>query len=427
MLIHTVRRGDTLWRLGQLYQADAEHILAANGIASTDSHPLVVGQSLIIPARASSHSVAPGETLYSIAQRYGATLQELALVNHIHNPALIKKGQVLQIPQPFKPLLEVNGYTETYSYEGAALIHEVGSNLTSLSPFSYQVGMDGSLTALDDSAIIQAAYQKNITPMMVITNFDEHDTFSSELAHRVLTDAFIRKQLIANLLMIMRTKGYIILHVDFEYIYPAERELYNQFLQQLVDTMHHHSFLVSSALAPKLADDQRGAHNEGLDYAAHGRIVDFVILMTYEWGWPGGAPLAIAPLNEVVKVLDYALSVMPASKIVMGMPMYGYDWTLPSGVGGWAATVSPQEAVQRAAVYGAEIHYDSQAQSPYYSYYDEQGREHVVWYEDARSVQAKCNIAKFYKLRGISYWVLGLPFPQNWYVLRENFHIKKLI
>lgn len=112
----------------------------------------------------------------------------------------------------------------------------------------------------------------------------------------------------------------------------------------------------------------------------------------------------------------------------MGMPLYGYDWTLPYVQGGkWAPTISPHEAVIRANTYGATIQYDDEGQSPYYNYYDKEGREHVVWYEDARSVQAKFNLVKIYKLRGIGYWVLGVPFPQNWYVLQANFKVKKLI
>ncbi|MNZ67490.1 Spore germination protein YaaH [compost metagenome] len=286
---------------------------------------------------------------------------------------------------------------------------------------------DGSFIPLNDSAIINAAYAQRAAPMMVITNF-ESGTFSSEIAHAVLSDTAVQERLIANILEMMRQKGYLALNVDFEYVPRADRELYNAFLQRLVDSLHPYNYLVSTCLAPKLSAAQTGTLYEAHDYPAHGRIVDFVILMTYEWGWSGGPPRAVAPLNEVVKVLNYALSVMPPEKIVMGMPLYGYDWTLPYVQGAkWAPTISPKEAVNRAAKYGAEIQYDEEAQSPFYTYYDEEGRQHIVWFEDARSVQAKFNIVKTYHLRGVSYWVLGVPFPQNWYVLNANFVIKKLV
>jgi spore germination protein len=425
VLIHVVQKGDSFYKLAQNHDVSVDDIASANGLSNQTV--LVIGQSLIIPTEATSHRVRASETLWQIAQRYGVSLQELSAANQITNPALIYPGQTLVIPQPSKPTIEVNAYTEKFGPAGVEIVEEIGEYLTYLSPFSYRVQADGTFTTLDDSAVINAAYSKRAAPMMVITNF-ENGTFSKEIAHAILSDPALQQKLIANILETMKQKGYLALNVDFEYVPQGDRELYNAFLQRLVDGLHPENYLVSTCLAPKISATQTGTLYEAHDYPAHGRIVDFVILMTYEWGWSGGPPRAVAPLNEVNKVLSYALSVIPAEKIVMGMPLYGYDWTLPYVQGAkWAPTVSPKEAVERAGKYGAEIKYDDEAQSPYYSYYDEEGREHIVWYEDARSVQAKFNLVKSYKLRGVSYWVLGVPFPQNWYVLQANFTIKKLV
>jgi spore germination protein len=425
VLIHVVQKGDSFYKLAQNHDVSVDDIAAANGLSNQTV--LVIGQSLIIPTEATSHRVRASETLWQIAQRYGVSLQELSAANQITNPALIYPGQTLVIPQPSKPTIEVNAYTEKFGPAGVEIVEEIGEYLTYLSPFSYRVQADGTFTTLDDSAVINAAYSKRAAPMMVITNF-ENGTFSKEIAHAILSDPALQQKLIANILETMKQKGYLALNVDFEYVPQGDRELYNAFLQRLVDGLHPENYLVSTCLAPKISATQTGTLYEAHDYPAHGRIVDFVILMTYEWGWSGGPPRAVAPLNEVNKVLSYALSVIPAEKIVMGMPLYGYDWTLPYVQGAkWAPTISPKGAVERAGKYGAEIKYDDEAQSPYYSYYDEEGREHIVWYEDARSVQAKFNLVKSYKLRGVSYWVLGVPFPQNWYVLQANFTIKKLV
>jgi spore germination protein len=138
--------------------------------------------------------------------------------------------------------------------------------------------------------------------------------------------------------------------------------------------------------------------------------------------------MAVAPLNEVLKVINFARSVMPAKKIMMGMPLYGYDWTLPYVPGGeFAESIGNDEAVRRAAKYNAEIKYDIKAQSPYYNYIDENKRQHEVWFEDARSVMAKYKLVNQFGLRGVSYWVLAQPFVQNFYVLDNMFHIVKVI
>ena len=427
MQIVAVKKGDSLWGLSQKFGVPVESIVAANGLVNQNN--LVIGQAIIIPTPddATHHRVLVGESLWVIAQRYGVSMQELMEANNLINPALLFPGQLLTIPQSAKPVTEVNAYSEKMGETGVRLINEIGEYLTYLSPFSYRAQRDGSLTELDDTAIIQAAYNHKAAPMLVVTNF-ENGTFNPDIATAVVADQSVQDQLIHNIVAVMQQKGYRALNIDFEYVPPANREDYNNFLRNLVSSLHPHGYLVSTALAPKISAEQTGTLYEAHDYQAHGQIVDFVILMTYEWGWSGGPPRAVAPINEVTKVLNYALSVIPSEKIMMGMPLYGYDWTLPYVQGGkWAPTVSPQEAVNRAGKYGATIHYDNIAQSPHYNYYDEQGQEHVVWYEDARSVQAKFDLVKAFKLRGVSYWVLGVPFPQNWYVLSQNFTIKKLV
>ncbi|WP_343812758.1 glycosyl hydrolase family 18 protein, partial [Virgibacillus siamensis] len=204
-----------------------------------------------------------------------------------------------------------------------------------------------------------------------------------------------------------------------------DRENYNNFLRRVVERLHP-EYLVSTALAPKESADQSGLLYEAHDYQTQGEIVDFIVSMTYEWGWAGGRPWAIAPVNEVRNVLDFAVSVVPRDKIMMGVPLYGRDWEIPWQEGTTARTISPQDAVQLAVQYGVPIEYNEEYQAPFFHYTDETGQRHEVWFEDARSMQAKYDLIKEYNLRGPSYWVLGNVFPQNWAVLQDNFSVRKL-
>jgi len=425
MFIHVVQRGDSLWRLGQRFGVTAAAIASANGIPVDGA--LVPGQSLIIPLQADHHIVAQGENLWSIANRYGTTPETIARLNGITYPFYIYPGQRLRLPVLTKPTIEVNAYTEKFDEAGQRLVIEIGDLLTYLSPFSYHVAIDGSLSGPNDGPILQTARAQRIMPMMVLSNF-KGGTFDSDIAHAVLTNMAVQNRLIDTTLDTMRQKGYRALNVDFEYIPQTDREAYNEFLRRLKARLAPAGYLLSTCLAPKSSSEQKGRLYEAHDYPAHGAIVDFVILMTYEWGWSGGPPRAVAPIDEVEKVVRYALSVMPASKIMVGMPLYGYDWTLPYVQGNkWAPTLSNPEAVRRAARYGAEIRFDGPSQSPFFRYYDNNGVQHEVWFEDARSVQAKFNLVKALHLRGVSYWVLGTPFRQNWMLLGSNFNVAKLV
>jgi spore germination protein len=116
---------------------------------------------------------------------------------------------------------------------------------------------------------------------------------------------------------------------------------------------------------------------------------------------------------------------MPPNKIMMGQNLYGYDWTLPFVQGSVAKAVSPQQAIELAARYKVQIQYDTKAQAPFFKYTAADGKQHEVWFEDARSIQAKFNLIKELNIRGMSYWKLGLAFPQNWLLIVENFNVVK--
>jgi len=148
--------------------------------------------------------------------------------------------------------------------------------------------------------------------------------------------------------------------------------------------------------------------------------------MTYEWGYTFSTPQAVSPIGPVTQVVQYALTEMSANKIMLGQNLYGYDWKEPFTTGGNPAkALSPQQAIELAKRQKVSILYDEKAQAPYFNYTDVEGIKHEVWFEDARSIQAKFDLIKRYRLRGISYWKLGLSFPQNWLLLQDNFNIIK--
>jgi spore germination protein len=260
--------------------------------------------------------------------------------------------------------------------------------------------------------------------MMCIVNFTS-GVRGQDVAHAVLSNPEAVQNLISNVVSTMKQKRYLGLNIDFEYVLPEDRERYHEFLRLITERLHQEGFFVSSAVAPKTGPEQKGLQYEAIDYETHGRILDFVILMTYEWGYRLGPPQAISPLDQIKRVLDYAVTVIPRNKIYFGFQIYARDWLLPHVQGQEAETFSCQEALIRAVEHNAVIQYDETAESPFYRYTDSQGRMHEVWFEDARSAQAKFDAVKEYALGGISYWALGYPFPQNWTLLDYNFRVMK--
>jgi len=419
---HTVRTGESLWSIARTYGVTVQSIIQRNQLSDPDR--ILPGQVLYIPAP--RYRVQSGDTLFGIAQRFGVSLQTLMKINNITNPDLIIPGNVLTIPIKPRRVLDVNAFIYLTGQQAAPIVRNVGRLLTYLSPFAYRIREDGSLDPIDDLPAINAAYAERAVPMMSVNNFTSTE-LGENVAHAVLSNTQVSERLISNILRVMDQKGYMGLNIDFENVLPEDRENYNRFIQLAVDRLHPRGYFVSSSLAPKTSEQQTGLLYTAHDYAAHGRILDFVVLMTYEWGYRLGPPRAISPLNEIRRVLNYAVSVMPRYKIFMGFQIYARDWLLPHVQGQEAETFSNKEALNRAVRYGAVIQYDTVAQSPFYRYWDDQGRQHEVWFEDARSAQAKFDTVKEYGLGGISYWALGYPYPENWVLLEDNFTIRKLL
>lgn len=424
MVIHVVRPGDTMYSLALEYGVPMSQLINDNQLP--DPTRLVVGQTIVVRFPAQTHTVAPGESLSSIAGRYDTTVRQLLR----NNPVLggrttIWPGQTLVISYDQEPArtIGVNGYA--YPFINQNLLWRQLPYLTFLTPFTYGITPQGDLVDLDDGQLIAAANSSGVAPLMHLSTLTEDGGFSNELASLVLNDQQVQTNLINNVVAMMERKGYQGLDVDFEFVFAQDAAAYAAFIQNLVDRLGPLGYPVITALAPKTSADQPGLLYEGHDYAAIGAAADEVLLMTYEWGYTYGPPLAVAPLPNVRRVVEYALTEIPAEKIWLGIPNYGYDWPLPYVRGQSRATsISNQYAVELARRYGVDIQYDERAQSPWFRYRDENGTEHEVWFEDARSIQAKLALIEEYDLRGAGYWNLMRPFPQNWLVLDSMYRVE---
>ncbi len=426
--IHVVTEGETLTSIANTYNTTAVAITNANELDAPND--LVIGQALVIPIFGQFYFVQQGDSLYSIANRFGMTYQELATINNISPEMTLPIGLRIYIPLRAKRAITSYAYIEPFGDTVSETLENAAAKnspyLTFLALFSYRVNRDGSLTSPPIGNLQEIAANTDTAMAMVVTNL-EGPGFSDELGHIILTVQAVQNTLLDNIVNTAQTQGFTDIHFDFEFLPSDDREAYNAFLRKAKERFSQEGLLLSTALAPKTSATQTGQWYEAHDYAAHGEIADFVVLMTYEWGYSYGPPMAVSPIDQVRNVVDYALTVIPADKILLGQNLYGYDWTLPFVEGGEAArAVSPQQAIAIARENNAVIQYDTSAQAPFFTYTDAEGNEHEVWFEDARSIQAKFDMIRELDLLGIAYWKLGLAFPQNWLLLDDQFTITKL-
>lgn len=425
MTIYTVRQGDSLYAIANKYGISIDTLIYDNQISSALT--LVVGQVLFINVTSVPYRVRQGDSLYKISRSYDVSVAEILRANpSITERSRLQPGQIITIPFPnvIQGNAETNGFTLN---QNESVLRQSFPYLTYASVFSWQVDAGGGITPVNDQQTNANARAARTAPLMTLTNIEPGSGFSSDIAHAILTNETAQNTLITNMTAALRQRNYYGVIFDFEYIYPFDRESYNQFLRRVVPLLHGQGYIVMTCLAPKLSAGQVGTLYQAHDYPVHGELVDFVILMTYEWGYLYGPAMAVAPIDSVRKVLDYAVTAIPSQKILMGMPNYGYDWTLPFVQGSAADPISNTEAIELAIRFGAQIKYDEKSQAPFFNYYDAQGKRHEVWFDDARSIQARLKLLDDYNLGGVSYWTLDNYFRAQFLVLSAMYNIEKVL
>ena len=376
--------------------------------------------------------VRQGDTIDTIAREQGADVRSIIEINQLVYPYRLAVGQALLFPaktsltDPYTaaaagPPVFAGGYA--YPFISPSVLEETLLSLSELAVFSYGFTASGDLIppTLDDRWMVQAAVRSGAMATLTLTPLDSDGHFNNNLVTVLVRDSAVQRRLVNGLAAVLLEKGYQAVNIDFEYVLREDRDLFTTFVAYAARVLNILGYQVSVALAPKHSDSQKGLLYEGIDYGGLGAAANWVVLMTYEWGYTYGPPMAVAPINQVRRVVEYALTKIRADKICLGVPNYGYDWPLPYKRGVTAArTLGNQEAVELAVFYGVPILYDQTAQSPYFRYW-QYGISHEVWFEDVRSWQEKFRLVETYGLKGIAVWQLMRLFRAGWVLFDSMF------
>jgi spore germination protein len=431
MIIYRVNKGDSLYSIARRFGTSAQILARDNSI--TDPRALVVGQKLLIFEPRQTYTVRRGDNLYSIAQQFGVSVNSLLRNNiFLEGKNTLEAGQLLTVvPEDTLYSREVSTNVYVYPNIDRDVLRKTLPYLTYMTVFTYGIEDDGELIEIDDEEIIELARQYGVAPVMLVSTLGEDGKFSNELVSTVLGDVDVRNTLIEEIAATLSQKRYVAVDIDFEYV-PAEyAEAYAQFIRALKARLEPLGFSVFVSLSPKTSDTQEGLLYEGHDYAALGEAADRAFLMTYEWGYTYGPPMAVSPFNKVEEVVQYAVSRIPSAKLVLGVPNYGYNWKLPFVQGeSRAYSIGNAQAVELAREKRAAIEYDETSAAPYFNYFDRINggvEEHVVWFEDADSIASLISLVNAYGLEGIGVWNGMRWFAPLWQVVNATYPIRKIL
>ncbi|ASK64075.1 sporulation protein [Virgibacillus phasianinus] len=420
MFIYVVKPGDSLYTIGQKYAVSIDMIRLVNGLVSPE---IVPGQALLI--HTFIYIVQPGDSLHQIAQMAYVSLDRLMSANPGLDPDNLLPGMEVVIPEHPDYVASTLGYTYiTGSEDDQEIIRNYAPYATYYPFFEYHFSSDGSLSQLDDLEAIETAWTVETAPLATITNLTPTG-FSSDLTHQMLHDSSSRQTLIDNIYRLVSTRGYAGVHIDFERIPAEDRDRFSTFLSELKERLEQKELLLTIAVPPKTSEDI--PWQKGYDYGAIGSVVDFMLIMAYDWHHSGSVPGPIAPIEQVRQTIEFCLTRVSRQKILLGIPLYGYDWTVPYNPETVATAISNQNAVELAISHGAPIQYSKKFESPYFNYVDQIGQRHVVWFEDSRSIAEKNKLIKEYGLLGLGAWQLSLGFAQGPWLLVEFFKVRNVV
>ena len=279
---------------------------------------------------------------------------------------------------------------------------------TGASPWIYSVDEQGGVISqvpalssgqvTDDLAQLQKA---GVSLMPTISN-TRAGSWDSEIVERIINNPGLRARHVQAVVDLVEQHGFAGVDIDYENLLAKDRAAFSAFIVQLAAALHAKHKELSVDVFAKATDRGYDQRNVAQDYAALGAAADQIRVMAYDWHWSSSVAGPVAPLNWVRGVLQYAVTQIPQPKIILGVPMYGYDW-----VGTTGKLVSWLQAYQLARSHDAVVHWDDQAQGPWFTYVSSLGKHHTVWFENAYSSSAKIALAKSVGVGGVYLWLAG--------------------
>jgi spore germination protein len=424
MEIYVVVRGDTIDSIALKYGISSEKLILDNKI--TVPYRLVVGQTLVITHPEQVYTVKEGDTLGGIAESFHITVMQLLRNNPgLANREFIYPGETLVVSyNNNNGRLLTTGYT--YPFIRDEILNMTLPYLTYLPIFNYRITASGELIiSSEDTDVIRTAKMYETIAIMVVTAFSQTGEINVEVVYGVLLSQQAQDKLIENILNIMKEKGYTAVALAFQLINTTNQQLYLNLLTKVYESLHPQGYSVFLTLNPGLVYTQNEISFEKLNYAQFSKVTDGILFLSYDWGTIERPPIQYSIIT-ISALLDYIVAQVPLDKIRIGLPTLGYDWQLPYVAGRTKANALNFDSVLAlAGQMDAVINYDEKSLSAYFEYTDSNNQQHIVWFKDARSIDSSLKILKSYGIKGIGIWNIMYYFAQLWLVINTQYEIEK--
>jgi len=295
-----------------------------------------------------------------------------------------------------------------YYLPGSGSLQSLEANykdINAIAPLWFGIHADGSVqhnSGGNLAAIVNAAHSLGRKVYILVTNMAQD---------RILVNASVRATAVHNLVNAVLQNHLDGVNIDFESIDGTDAQGLVDFVSAVHQALAPHGIATSVAVGPRTSSQLPvGDQSDAYSYAALGKVSDYVVLMTYDEHCPPGGAGPIAGLPWVKNVVKYAESQMPASKILLGIAAYGYDWSQAG-----TPTVTASQAIAQIDAGNVNLGWSQAQAEPYYT-----SGSHDVWFEDSYSAAPKFTLVRNQHLGGIALWYLGAEDSQFWPTVQSD-------
>ena len=302
---------------------------------------------------------------------------------------------------------------------GLKSFRDHAAEMTVVGPQCFWVDAEGVVHGEVPAGLLETARRARLPVMPLLINPD----FDRNTASAMLRNPKTQERAVTYLAYLAKRDNYVGWQLDFEFIDPADRSLYTRFVQRAAARLHRDGRLLSIAVVPRYSDDypdtratefRTSEWGAPYDFRALGRVVDFMVLLTYNHHGSSSPPGPVAGHAWMKEALDYAVLRVPRLKLLLGIPFYGREW-VETASGTLSRSVTYSSISPLLARPDIEVQWDKRWRVPWFQY--REGPEfHTVWFDDSRSYKEKLQLVREYNLRGFAAWRLGTEDPQFWSV-----------
>lgn len=308
------------------------------------------------------------------------------------------------------PETEVSAWLAWFN-EGQAydsLAHHT-AKMSTVMPVWYKLSSSGKIELINDvyrrDEILKLAHKNDIAVLPTIGN-----DFDAERVSKLLNNQDMQNLLIEKLVSEAQGSGYAGWDIDWEQLYPGDRGGLTYFIQNLGTALHQSGLKLSIDVPVPSTKSDSSDQDKAFDYAELSQYVDEVRVMAYDYHYEESSPGAVTPLDSYEATLKTVTGAIPSSKLVIGLPTYGYDWNLKSKNG---SPVQYDEAMNIIEAHHGKLTRDKHT-AALVGRYKVDGVEHAVWLNDSQATRAQITIGRSYGVYKYSLWRLGGEDPDTW-------------